>query len=147
VNNFSISWKLVFVAASALVLTAVVPLFTTAVAYADVFRPAIEIAPLERSADRPPAWTEDSIPSTQVDGQPQAPCALWATRLRSPANMLVHRAAMPDDMDQERRLSPGSIIGLICAIAASSVALGIAFGLRRKIDRIAGPDPDKADDD
>jgi hypothetical protein len=143
VNNFSISWKLVFVAASALALTAVVPLFTTAVAYADIFRPAIEIAPLERSADHPPAWTEDSIPSTQMDGQPQAAPA----RPRSLANMLVRHAAMPDDVDQERRLSPGSIIGLICAIAASSVALGIAFGLRRKIDRIAGSDPDKADDD
>jgi CO/xanthine dehydrogenase FAD-binding subunit len=34
--------------------------------------PAIEIAPPGRSADRPPAWTADSNPSTQVDGQPQA---------------------------------------------------------------------------
>ena len=46
----------------------------------------------------------------------------------------------------EQRLSAGPVIGLICAIAASSLALGIAFGLRRRIDRIAGPDPDKEDD-
>ena len=50
-------------------------------------------------------------------------------------------------VQQERRLSPGPIIGLICAIVASSVALGVAFGLRRRIDRIAGSDPEEADDD
>jgi hypothetical protein len=43
-------------------------------------------------------------------------------------------------------LSPGPVIGLICVIVASSVALGVAFGIRRRIDRIAGPDPDKQDD-
>ena len=66
----------------------------------------------------------------------------------SPASSSVfaRRTAIPDDVNQERRLSPGPIIGLICAIAASSVALGVAFGLRRRIDRIAGPDPDKPDD-
>lgn len=48
--------------------------------------------------------------------------------------------------DGEQRLSAGPVIGLICAIAASSLALGLAFGLRRRIDRIAGPDPDKEDD-
>jgi hypothetical protein len=47
----------------------------------------------------------------------------------------------------EERLSPVPILGLICAIVASSVALGVAFGLRRRIDRIAGPDPDKEADD
>ena len=56
-------------------------------------------------------------------------------------------ATMPEDVEQERHLSPGPIIGLICAIVASSVALGVAFGLRRRIDRIAGPDPEKADND
>jgi hypothetical protein len=54
---------------------------------------------------------------------------------------------MPDNVEQGRPLSPGPIIGLICAIVASSVALGVAFGLRRRIDRIAEPDPEKADDD
>ena len=54
---------------------------------------------------------------------------------------------MPEDVEQERHLSLGPIIGLICAIVASSVALGVAFGLRRRIDRIAGPDPEKADND
>jgi hypothetical protein len=48
--------------------------------------------------------------------------------------------------DGEPRLSAGPVLGLICAIAASSLALGIAFGLRRRIDRIAGPDPEKEDD-
>ncbi|HEU5101571.1 MAG TPA: hypothetical protein VFU22_21260 [Roseiflexaceae bacterium] len=48
--------------------------------------------------------------------------------------------------DQPRRLSPGAVLGLICAVTASSLALGLAFGLRRRIDRIAGPNPDKEDD-
>jgi hypothetical protein len=56
-------------------------------------------------------------------------------------------AGLPEELRQERRLSPGPIIGLICAIVASSVALGIAFGIRRRIDRIAGPDPEKAEND
>ena len=60
---------------------------------------------------------------------------------------IEHVAAVLADIEQERRLSAGPIFGLICAIVASSVALGIAFGIRRRIDRIAGPDPDKADDD
>ena len=56
-------------------------------------------------------------------------------------------AAFSENVEQERPLSPGPIIGLICAIVASSVALGIAFGIRRRIDRIAGPDPEKAEND
>ena len=79
--------------------------------------------------------------------QPSRGAALRLAADTPSADILARRAAMPDDVDQERRLSPGPIIGLICAIAASSVALGVAFGLRRRIDRIAGPDPDKADDD
>ena len=71
----------------------------------------------------------------------------WPAARIQPFDMFARRAALPDAANQEHRLSPGAIIGLICAIAASSVALGVAFGLRRRIDRIAGPDPDKADDD
>jgi hypothetical protein len=56
-------------------------------------------------------------------------------------------AAFSDHEEQEHPLSPGPIIGLICAIVASSVALGVAFGIRRRIDRIAGPDPEKAEND
>jgi GT2 family glycosyltransferase len=43
---------------------------------------ATEVAPSGRSADRPPAWTRCAFPSTQVDGQPQAPQA----RFQSPTN-------------------------------------------------------------
>jgi hypothetical protein len=38
------------------------------------------------------------------------------------------------------------IAGLVLVILSSSVALGIAFNLRRRIDQIAGPDPEKEDD-
>jgi len=109
------SWKLVFVAAAALVLAAVAPLFSST-DFAQPTRghgPELSLAAHER-----------------------------------PFGMFEHRAAtMPDSVSQERRLSPGPVIGLICAIVASSLALGIAFGLRRQIDRIAGPDPEKEDDD
>jgi hypothetical protein len=109
VNNFSMHWKLVFVAAVALMLAAMVPLFSV------------------------PALAQPSSGAT--------------SNVAAAAGSFADRAARPDGADQDGRLSPGAIIGLICAIAASSVALGVAFGLRRRIDRIAGPDPDKADDD
>ena len=44
------------------------------------------------------------------------------------------------------RLSAGPILGLACAFVASTLALGIAFGIRRRIDKIAGPPPDEEDD-
>jgi hypothetical protein len=43
-------------------------------------------------------------------------------------------------------MSPGAIIGIILVVLSSAVALGIAVGLRRRINQIAGPDPDKEDD-
>ena len=110
-NNFSMSWKLVFVAAVALVLSAGGLRFGT---------PALA-QPL-RAASHPAG----SLPSS---------------------SRFARHAATPDNVAQERRLSPGPLIGLICAITASSMALGVAFGLRRRIDRIAGPERDKADDD
>jgi hypothetical protein len=64
-----------------------------------------------------------------------------------PAGVEHSDTVTASDQDGEARLSAGPVIGLICAIAASSLALGIAFGLRRRIDRIAGPDPNQEDDD
>ena len=69
--------------------------------------PAIEIAPMGHSAERPPAGTQTCIPSPQGDGQPQAPGALWATRFQSPANLVwatlgVHAAT---DLLGEREYS------------------------------------------
>ena len=111
-NNFSIRLKLVFVAAAALVLAAMVPLFSST-AFAQLTHGSeLSLAAHER------------------------PFGMFER----------HAATMPDGVGQDRRLSPGPVIGLICAIVASSVALGIAFGLRRRIDRIAGPDPEKEDD-
>jgi hypothetical protein len=87
------------------------------------------------------------LPSATIFAQssPVAPKELAAS---TPASSVFdRRATMPGGVQQEQRLSAGPIIGLICAIVASSVALGVAFGLRRQIDRIAGPDPEKIDDD
>ena len=137
-NNFSIRWKLVFVAAIALALAA-------GSAPASAQAPAIEIAPQGRSAERPPAWTDSSIKSTAKNAKKEASPSRSSRSSRF--SRTPFHTAQPISTDQARRLSPGAIIGLICAIAASSVALGIAFGLRRRIDRIAGPDPDKTDDD
>ncbi|MBK9944036.1 MAG: DUF2330 domain-containing protein [Kouleothrix sp.] len=40
----------------------------------------------------------------------------------------------------------GLVLGLALAIMASAAALGVAVGLRRRIDRLAGPDPDEDED-
>jgi len=87
-----------------------------------------------------PSFTAFAQPAHVVPAQSAA---------SAPASSAFERRAarMPDNAGQERPLSPGPIIGLICAIVASSVALGVAFGIRRRIDQIAGPDPEKADDD
>jgi hypothetical protein len=111
VNNFSKSWKLVFVAAIALILAGFAP---------------------ERSVT--------------AFAQPLRSASSYGARSYFSPDLLG-RAVLLQNGDQERRLSPGPIIGLICAIAASSVALGVAFGLRRRMDRIAGPDTEKADED
>ena len=117
-NNFSLGLKLAFVAA-ALALAA-----PSALAYAG--SPARHAAPAARAWGAEP-WP--AAPDRAVGGPGQR--ALTAT----------------DGADDPARLSAGPILGLICAIVASSVALGVAFGLRRRIDRIAGPDPDKEADD
>src|SRR5262249_15984107 len=52
-----------------------------------LFAPAIEIAP-DWTFGQPSTCVDGhtALSSTQVDGQPQAPGALWALRPRSPAN-------------------------------------------------------------
>lgn len=54
--------------------------------------------------------------------------------------------ATPGPSGAPARLSAGPILGLVCAFVASTIALGVAVGLRRRIDRIAGPPPDEEDD-
>lgn len=87
------------------------------------------------------------VASRPAFAQPPVAGSPYTAMLAPSAGMFEARATMPTDTDQQQRLSAGPIIGLICAIVASSVALGIAFGIRRRIDRIAGPDSDKEDDD
>jgi hypothetical protein len=43
-------------------------------------------------------------------------------------------------------LSPGAVLGLGLAIMSSMIALGLAFGIRRQIDRVAPPPPDEDED-
>lgn len=45
------------------------------------------------------------------------------------------------------RISAGAVLGVALALVASALALGIAFGLRRRMDRIAGPTPDENNDE
>lgn len=105
--------KLVFVAAAALALAALAPLFSSSA-----------LAELSRTHEFESSRAAHERPSGIFE-QPAI--------------------AVADGVQEDRRLSPGPVIGLICAIVASSVALGIAFGLRRRIDRIAGADPEKED--
>jgi hypothetical protein len=118
VNKFSLGLKLAFVAA-ALALAA-----PSALAQAG--------SPARQAVPAAPAWGAEP----------------WPAAPDRAASWLGPRAlATTDGADDPVRLSAGPILGLICAIVASSVALGVAFGLRRRIDRIAGPDPDKEADD
>ena len=137
-------WKLVFVAAAALVLAITAPIWNIpALAQASILAPTIGNTPPGHPPEHPKAWATITKQPMRTHDQPQA-ARRQSQWLDSRA---ARQAAPPGDVKQERRLSPGAILGLICSIAASSVALGIAFGLRRRIDRIAGPDPDKNDDD
>jgi hypothetical protein len=53
--------------------------------------------------------------------------------------------AAPGQADQGRRVSAGTVIGLALAFLASAIALGIAFGIRRRIDRMVPPPDDEED--
>lgn len=44
------------------------------------------------------------------------------------------------------RSMAGPLVGLVLVFLASSAALGFAFGLRRRIDALAGPNPDEEED-
>lgn len=73
--------------------------------------------------------------------------APYLTRLRGrqlmPARMLNDFVARP----ASRPLSAlGVVLGVALAALASSAALGFALGLRRRINAIAGPDPDEDPD-
>jgi hypothetical protein len=52
----------------------------------------------------------------------------------------------PPPSGRPRSRLAGAIFGLVLAFIASVLALGFAFGLRRRIDQIAGPPPDDDDD-
>ena len=54
--------------------------------------------------------------------------------------------ATPTPSGAGRQLSAGPVVGLICAFVASTLALGVAVGVRRRIDKVAGPPPDEEDD-
>ncbi|MBK9711128.1 MAG: hypothetical protein IPO81_07275 [Kouleothrix sp.] len=69
---------------------------------------------------------------------------MWPKYYLLTAVLALSSGAAPDD--PVARLSAGPIIGLILAIVASSLALGIAFGVRRRMDQIAGPPPDDEED-
>jgi hypothetical protein len=58
----------------------------------------------------------------------------------------VFVAGTPPPAGRPRRGLAGAVFGLVLAFIASMVALGFAFGLRRRIDKIAGPPPDEDDD-
>jgi hypothetical protein len=51
----------------------------------------------------------------------------------------------PPDPAEEQRRNGRVALALVVAIVCSSVALGVAFGIRRRIDMVAGP-PDEDDE-
>jgi hypothetical protein len=132
-------FKLALVALSALVLTALAASTGTAFAQAAFPHGSDKLSEkLQKLGGSEAVGTSHSPFQTASERSLGAPA--------HPAGGKRSAGTAAGGQDGEQRLSAGPVIGLICAIAASSLALGIAFGLRRRIDRIAGPDPDKEDD-
>lgn len=73
--------------------------------------------------------------------------APYLTRLRGraiePARLLNDFVAGPAGGG---RSLVGAVIGVVLVFIASWVALGFAYGLRKRISAVAGPDPDEEDD-
>jgi hypothetical protein len=68
------------------------------------------------------------------------------TRLEGDAlGNTVDIQATPVPTDKRGQASAGPAIGLALAVLASTIALGIAFGIRRRIDRLVPP-PDEEED-
>lgn len=85
---------------------------------------------------------------------------------REQSTASAHSVAIPPAADMQFQLAPtatpsasgassaplgrsmaGPIFGVVMAFLASTAALGFAFGLRKRINALAGPDPDDGDDD
>lgn len=123
----------------------------------------------DHRVDIPQMRTLYAGPVAQLDRPPpedQAPLfrAPYLTKLRNtdlqPATLtedFVARQAPNDDPYREietrvvfvegstRRFTAGVVIGLVLVLFASSLALGFALRLRRRISAIAGPDPEEED--
>jgi hypothetical protein len=63
----------------------------------------------------------------------------------APASSLAQEPTPAPPADEGRRNGLVAL-ALVLGIASSSLALGIAFGIRRRIDMLAGPPPDDEDD-
>ncbi|MFL5804066.1 MAG: DUF2330 domain-containing protein [Roseiflexaceae bacterium] len=119
----------------------------------------VDIAGMETEYAGPVARL-DQAPPADIAALFQAP---YLTRLRNsaiaPATLTNDYMARPAPTDEpfrkvtvrmvfingwDRMALP--IAGLILVIISSSVALGIAFGLRRRMNQIAEPDPEEDDD-
>ncbi|HJZ46149.1 MAG TPA: hypothetical protein VKE41_03250 [Roseiflexaceae bacterium] len=122
-NNFILTLKLAHLAAAVLALAVLMSLFDM------------------------PAFASAHVRGDQQAG-PAREFELWFAASASPSSVIEPRATSTNNRaDDQPRLSLGPVLGLICAIVVSSVALGIAFGLRRRIDRLAGRDSEKEADD
>jgi hypothetical protein len=119
----------------------------------------VDIAGMETEYAGPVAGL-DQAPAADIAALFQAP---YLTRLRNsaiaPATLTDDYVARPAPSDEpfrkvvvrtvfingwNRMALP--IVGLVLVILSSSIALGIAFGLRRRMNQIAGPDPEKDED-
>ena len=112
--------------------------------------------------------TQYAGPVTNLDQTPPADlaplfAAPYLTKLRNsaiaPASLTKDYVAQPAPTNEpfrsvrvrtvivsgwDRMALP--IVGLMLVIVSSSIALAIAFNLRRRIDKLAGPDPEQEDD-
>jgi hypothetical protein len=100
---------------------------------AELFR-APYLTKLRSTSLAPTALTDDFVLSQAGDDAP----------FRSVETRTVYVTAAAKAAAQ--RGIAGAIVGVVLVFLASSVALGFALGLRKRINAIAGPDPDKEDD-
>jgi hypothetical protein len=86
---------------------------------------------LRNTGIAPASLAEDFVAKTAINDQPY----------RAVETRTVYTTGSGNS-----RLSAGPIIGLMLVILSSAVALGVAFGILRRMKQIAGPDPEENDD-
>jgi hypothetical protein len=125
----------------AIVLTVLVPARTSFAAGRAEIASDLRMVDAKRPSEKTFHHPDTKAPSIKKDG---------ASRHSEPDSLQQvagmrggHAATVPAQDGDRSRVSPAAIIGLGLAFASSAIALGIAFGIRRRIDRLVPPPDDE----